>query len=165
MTRRIALLAALTVFLPAFAVAQPAVLIVRHAERADAGTTPVAGADPNLSDAGLSRAKSLAAMLKDAGITAIFVTQYKRTQQTAAPLATALGITPVTIQSADTAALVAKVKASPGNVLVVGHSNSVPAVIKGLGVDAPVVVEESEFDNLFIVSRGEKPSLVRLHYQ
>jgi phosphohistidine phosphatase SixA len=164
MTRRIALLA-LTVLLPTYAVAQPAVFIVRHAERADAGTTPMAGADPNLSDAGVARARSLAAMLKDAGITAIFITEYKRTQQTAAPLATALGLSPVTIPSADTAGLVAKVKASPGNVIVIGHSNTVPAVIKGLGVDAPVVVAESEFDNLFIVSRGEKPSIVRLHYQ
>ena len=139
--------------------------IVRHAERADAGgTTPMTGADPNLSDAGLARARSLAAMLKDAGITAIFVTEFKRTQQTAAPLATALGVTPVTIPSADTAGLVAKVKASPGNVLVVGHTNTVPEVIKGLGVDAPVIVAETEFDNLFIVSRGEKPALVRLHY-
>ena len=76
-------------------------------------------------------------MLKDAGITAIFATQYKRTQQTAAPLAAALGVTVVTIPSADTARLVAKVKAAPGNVLVVGHSNTVPDVIKGLGVEPP----------------------------
>ena len=42
-------------------------------------------------------------MLKDAGITAIYATQYKRTHQTAAPLAAALGVTVVTIPSADTA--------------------------------------------------------------
>jgi phosphohistidine phosphatase SixA len=167
MTTRIALAAAFTLSLAAHAAAQPAVFIVRHAERADtaAGIKPMTGADPDLSADGLVRAGSLAAMLKDAGITAIFATQYKRTHQTAAPLATALGVTVVTIPSADTAGLLAKVKAAPGNVLVVGHSNTLPELIKGLGVDTPVTVAESEFDNLFVVTRGEKPALLRLHYR
>ena len=166
MTTRIALLTALALSLPAYAVAQPAVFVVRHAERADAGTTPVKGADPNLSAAGRARAKSLAAMLKEAGITAIFVTEFKRTQQTAAPLAAALGVTAVTVPSADTAGLVAKVKAATGNVLVVGHTNTVPEVIKGLGsADGPASIAETEFDNLFIVARGDKPTLVRLRYR
>ncbi len=156
MTIRIVLLAALALSFPVQAAAQPSVFVVRHGERTDTGTgvTPPPGADPDLSAAGHLRAASLAAMLKDAGITAIYVTQYKRTHQTAAPLAAALGITVVTIPSADTAQLVAKLKAAPGNVLVVGHSNTVPDVIKGLGVDAPVTVADSEFDNLFIVTRG-----------
>ena len=167
MTTRIALLTAFVLSLPAYTVAQPSVFVVRHAERADAGgPPPVKGADPNLSAAGRVRARSLATLLKDAGITAIFATEFKRTQQTAAPLATALGLTVVTIPSADTAGLVAKVKAAPGNVLVVGHTNTVPEVIKGLGVsDGPASVAETEFDNLFIVSRGEKPALLRLHYR
>jgi phosphohistidine phosphatase SixA len=167
MKTRIALLAALVLFLPANAVAQTAVFIVRHAERADtaAGGTPMMAADPNLSAAGRVRARSLATTLKDAGITAIFATEFKRTQQTAAPLAKALGLTVVTIAAADSAGLVAKIKASPGNVLVVSHSTRAPEVIKGLGVDTPPAVAESEFDNLFIVTRGEKPALLRLHYR
>jgi phosphohistidine phosphatase SixA len=167
MTTRIALLTALTLSIPAFAVAQPAVFLVRHAERADtaAGVTPVAGADPDLSAAGHARASSLAAMLKDAGITAIFATQYKRTQQTAAPLAASLGVTILTIPSTDTEGLLAKVKAASGNVLIVGHSNTVPEVVKGLGIDTPPPVAETDFDNLFIVTRGEKPALLRLHYR
>jgi phosphohistidine phosphatase SixA len=167
MAKRIALLAALALSLPAYAVGQPAVFLVRHAERADTtgGGAPMMKTDPNLSAAGRARARSLATTLKDAGITAIFATEYKRTQQTAAPLARALGVTVVTIPSADTAGLVAKVKSAPGNVLVVGHSNTLPEVIKGLGVDAPAVVAESEFDKLFIVTRGEKPALLQLHYR
>ena len=167
MFNRIVLLAALVLSFPVQAAAQSSVFVVRHAERTDTGTgvTPPPGADPDLSAAGHLRAASLAAMLKDAGITAIYATQYKRTHQTAAPLAAALGVTVVTIPSADTAQLVARLKAAPGNVLVVGHSNTVPDVIKGLGVDAPVTVAESEFDNLFIVTRAEKPSAVRLRYK
>jgi phosphohistidine phosphatase SixA len=167
MTIRIVLLASLALSFPAQAAAQASVFVVRHAERTDTGTgmTPPPGADPDLSAAGQVRAASLAAMLEDAGITAIYATQYKRTQQTAAPLAAALGVTVITIPSADTAALAAKLKAAPGNVLVVGHSNTVPDVIKGLGVDARVTVAESEYDKLFIVVRGDKPTLVRLRYR
>jgi len=166
MRTRIALLAALVLFVPGYAAAQPAVFLVRHAERADAnaGTPPTMAADPDLSAAGHARAGALAAMLKDAGITAIFATDRKRTQQTAAPLAKALGTTVVTIPSADTAGLVAKLKAASGNVLVVGHSNTVPEVIKGLGVQAPAPIADTEFDKLFIVTRGEKPGLLLLRY-
>ena len=44
------------------------VFLVRHAERADAGmaAAKMAGADPELSDAGKARAAALAALLKDA---------------------------------------------------------------------------------------------------
>jgi broad specificity phosphatase PhoE len=151
----------------AAAAAQPAILLVRHAERADAGTpgASMMGADPDLSAAGLARAESLAAFLKDAGVTAIYVTEYKRTKQTAAPLARALSVEPVSITSNDTPALVQKLKAATGNVLVVGHSNSVPAVIKALGVKEAVAIGETEFDNLFIVTGGTQPALLRLRYR
>ena len=72
-----------------------------------------------------------------------------------------LGVQVTVVPSKDTAGLIQQVKAATGNVLVVGHSNTVPDVIKALGVAEPVTIAESEFDNLFIVSRGE---LVRLRY-
>ncbi len=77
------------------AAAQHTVFLVRHAERADSspGTSPTMAADPDLSAAGRARADHLAEALKDAKITAIFATEFKRTQQTAAPLAKALGLT------------------------------------------------------------------------
>jgi phosphohistidine phosphatase SixA len=120
-------------------------------------------ADPGLSEAGRARAEALAAALRDAGITAIFATEYKRTQQTAAPLAKLLGIDVQTVPSKDTAALIAKVKAAKGHVLVIGHSNTVPGTIKALGVATPVTIGEADYDNLFVVTLGERPSLVRLH--
>jgi hypothetical protein len=46
----------------------------------------------------------------------------------------------------------------------VGHSNTVPDTIKALGIEAPPAIAETEFDNLFIVTRGEKPAMVRLRY-
>lgn len=165
MRRLVLNLVFLLVALPA--AAQQAIFVVRHAERADtaSGAAPMMATDPDLSDAGRARAESLAAALKDAKITAIFVTPYKRTQQTAEPLAKALGIQPTAIDPKDAAGLIEKVKATAGNVLVVGHSNTVPDVLTRLGIaDAPKLAD-TDYDNLFLVLRGDKSSLVRLHYR
>lgn len=141
--------------------------VVRHAERADAATggATMMATDPELSEAGRVRAESLATALEDAGITAIFVTEYKRTQQTAAPLAKRLAVTVQTVPSKDAEGLVAKVKAAKGNVLIVGHSNTIPATIKRLGIEAPVTIADSDHDDLFIVTLGSPASLLRLHYR
>jgi broad specificity phosphatase PhoE len=147
--------------------AAQSVFLVRHAERADtAGGAPATmAADPDLSPAGRARAESLAGMLKDAGITAIFTTEFKRTQQTAAPLAKALKIEPTIVPSKDAADLARRVAATSGNVLVVGHSNTVPDLIKALGIGTPVTIDDAAFDNLYVVTRGAKPVLIHLHYR
>jgi len=149
------------------ALAQQSIFLIRHAERADSvpGQPPTMANDPDLSDAGRARAQSLASLMKDAGITAIYTTEYKRTQQTVAPLAKTLGLTPVVIKASETARLVKELAAGKSNVLVVGHSNTVPDVIKGLGVTTPPAIGDDEFDNLFIVTTGPAPAVVRLHYK
>src|SRR4029077_5151171 len=93
------------------------VFLVRHAEKA------AEGADPSLNDAGRKRAGALADMLADAGITAIFSSEFHRTQETAAPLAERLGIKVTVIPGKDIDALVARVRElKPGTrALVVGH--------------------------------------------
>lgn len=159
------ILALVMLAVPAAAFAQPAVFVVRHAERADAGMTAPSGADPDLSSAGRERAESLAALLKDARITQIYVTEFKRTLQTAAPLAKTLGLEPTVVPSKDTSALVARLKAPSGNVLVVGHSNTLPVIVKALGISEPIAIGETAFDNLLIITSGASPSLVRLHYR
>jgi broad specificity phosphatase PhoE len=150
-----------------YAAAQATVFLVRHAERADGdgGAPAMKGTDPDLSPAGQERARSLAAMLKDAKITAIYATELKRTQQTAAPLAKVLGLTVTTIQGNDPTKLIASLKAATDNVLVVGHSNTIPDILRGLGVTTPVTIADGEFDNLFIVTTGPTPRLVRLRYR
>jgi len=57
------------------------------------------------------------------------------------------------------------VKAATGNVLVVGHSNTVGDVVTRLGAGETVKVGDNEYDNLFIVLRTENPALVRLRYK
>lgn len=160
-----ALLLALLVATPL--AAQRTVFLVRHAERADTlpGMSPTMSADPDLSEAGRARAESLATALRDANITAIYATEFKRTQQTAGPLAKALGLTVTIASSKSAAALIKQIKSSKGNVLVVGHSNTVPDVIKGLGVTTAVTIADDEFNNLFLVTTGAHPSMLRLHYR
>lgn len=169
---RRAILALVALLATASVAAAQTVFVVRHAERADAagpGAAPrqemMMASDPELSGAGRARAEALASMLKDAGVAAIFTTEYKRTQQTAAPLAKLLGLPVQTVPSKDTPGLVAKVKSAKGNVLVVGHSNTVPDIVKGLGIATPVAIGESDYDNLFIVTLGGSPSLLHLHFR
>jgi broad specificity phosphatase PhoE len=148
-------MAGLMLAVPALASAQKLVYIVRHAERADGGTPAPSmngAADPPLSDIGRARAQKLAAMLGASGVTAIYATEFIRTKETAAPLAAALKLVPVLMSSADSAALVARVKADHPHdiVLIVGHSNSVPAIIKAFGGPA-VTIADDEYDKLFVV--------------
>src|SRR4051794_6005789 len=146
--------------------AQHTVFLVRHAERSDGGgSAPTMGTDPDLSEAGRARAASLATALKDAKITAVFATEFKRTQQTAAPLAKALGLSVTTVPADNVAELSKRVKSSKGNVLVVGHSNTIPDVVKRLGFVSPITIGDNDFDNLFLVTLGAKPTVLRLHYR
>ncbi|CAN5858825.1 phosphoglycerate mutase family protein [soil metagenome] len=167
MKRTLLLVAGAVLAVAATASAQSAIFVVRHAERADAvsGGSAMMAADPDLSEIGKARAQSLATALKDAGITAIYTTEYKRTRQTAEPLATALGITATAVPARDMPGLIEKLKAAAGNVLVVGHSNTVGDVIARLGVKEPVTLTDHDYDNLFVVVTGEKPTLVRLHFR
>jgi phosphohistidine phosphatase SixA len=146
--------------------AAQSVILVRHAERADmaAGGSPNMAADPDLSAEGRRRADRLAAMLQQADIRAIFVTQYRRTQQTAAPLAAALGLTPTVVRAEDQAALLAQVRAVKGHMLVVGHSNTVPAITAELSGTPPVAIADDDFGNLWIVTTTGTPGVLRLRY-
>jgi broad specificity phosphatase PhoE len=140
------------------------VIVVRHAERADGGVAPpsMAGsADPELSEIGKARAQKLAAMLGDAGIVAIYTTQYRRTKDTAAPLAAKIGVTAEVVSSGGIPALIAKIKShATGVVLVVGHSNTVPEVVKALG-GSVVTVGDNEYDSMFFVAANGTTTRIR----
>lgn len=121
--------------------------IVRHAEKANST------ADTPLSAEGQARAQALRDTLISENITKVFVTDYQRTQQTAEPLATELGISPTEVFANQTTELVQQLKTINGeNVLIVGHSNTVPVIIDEL-MESPqnVTITETSFDNLFKV--------------
>ena len=165
-TLTVALALVLLGALAAPARAQRAIFVVRHAERADAGMS--ATPDPLLSAAGHARAERLAEVLLEAGVTAIYSTEYHRTIQTVEPLARRLGLEVRQVPAKDTEALIARIHSSkPSDVVVVaGHSNTVPDILKGLGDPDPVTIKEDEYDNLFVVvpRKGEAPVVLRLKY-
>ena len=147
------------VLLPAVAHAQSLVIFVRHAERADGGAgmaskSPTgAPADPLLSAEGAARAAKLAALLADSRIKAVYVTEFKRTQDTGKPLAAKLGLTVTAIPSADTAALVAKAKADHPNdvILIIGHSNTLPGAIKAFG-GPEVKIGDDDYSGIYVLA-------------
>src|SRR5262249_6441238 len=126
------------------------VILVRHAEVTDAAS------DPSLSSQGQSRAELLASMLPDAHLDAIYVTEYRRTQQTAQPAAGRFHLRPERVDSGNIAALADAIRRhTSGTVLVIGHTNTVPAIVSMLGGPS-VRIRETEFDNLFIVTLTTK---------
>ena len=104
-------------------------------------------------------------MLRDSRLDAIYVTEYLRTQQTAQPSADYFHLRPQRVDSGNTAALVDAIRRhASSSVLVVGHSNTVPAIVSMLGGPA-VRIGETEFDNLFIVTvTSGQTSVLQLRY-
>jgi phosphohistidine phosphatase SixA len=132
--------------LPAFAMADAKVIYVtRHAEK---GTE---SKDPNLTPQGQARARTLALMLSKVGIKHAFSSATQRTRQTAQPLAALAGVEVETYDAGKPAIVIEKIKALAGPTLLVGHSNTVPDLVKMLGgVAAPMT--DDEFDRLYQVS-------------
>lgn len=124
------------------------IILIRHGERIEPTLT---NNDPHLTTAGLSRARLLVHVLGQANIKAIYTSEYIRTIETAKPLATHLGLTPMK----KTLAVDIKNKILANNigktVLVVGHSDTVPGVINLLGGSNQVIADH-EFDNMFVAT-------------
>ncbi|MEE9373427.1 MAG: phosphoglycerate mutase family protein [Saprospiraceae bacterium] len=124
------------------------IFLVRHAEKADDGTR-----DPDLNAKGKRRALKLAEMLISFDIAIIYSTDYKRTRQTAAPLADALGLE-VKLYDPRSKVVIADVKTGSGNILIVGHSNTTPMVTNAiLGEAKYKQLDEKEYTKLFILAR------------
>lgn len=136
------------------------VFLVRHAEKA---ATP--REDPPLLESGNKRAQELGRVLAKVGIKAIYTSQFLRTKQTSEPLAGSLGISitampirmsasnPREVSAESIKAIADKVLDRAGeNALIVGHSNTVPEVIRALGGDVVPTIDEAEFDDLFVVT-------------
>ena len=135
------------------AAAQPSVVIlVRHAERA---TTPAA--DPGLTTEGTQRARDLATVLAGTHVDVIVTTQFKRTQLTAAPVAEKSGARSIIVPTgerrahADSVAAAVRGVAAGEAVLVVGHSNTIPAIIAALGGPQLPDLCDAQYSNLFVL--------------
>lgn len=150
------------------------VFLVRHAEKA-----AISPEDPPLSESGSRRSQQLAHILVKAGIKAIYTSQFLRTRQTAEPLAKQLGVASTTIEIKMSASnprevsqesikeITDRVYERGGeSALIVGHSNTIPEVIRALGGDKVPRIDEKEYDDIFIVTvyaRG-KAKVTQLRY-
>ena len=163
------------------------VILVRHAEK---GSEP--GNNPSLTAAGQARAQNLVSVLEQAGVSAVYATQFCRTLQTADPVASDLGLTiqvqtvpnvvlnpsactPPVQASVSTHTTLAdhvaefsdRVRQDTGKaVLVVGHSDTVPQLIEALGVSPAPVIAANDYGQLFIVSLRSfrEPRLIEARY-
>lgn len=135
---------ALAVLLPGMALAEPsAIYLVRHGEKASVGK------DPALTPQGQQRAHNIATILHRTGIQAIFSTPTARTLQTAQPLAQKLGLKIEHYDPATPKALVDKVRSLHGPALVVGHSNTLPELVRLFGGEPGADIADDEYDRLY----------------
>ena len=168
MMRRICLALVLCAGIATNAAAQSGptvVILVRHAEKAAAPAN-----DPPLTDAGVARAKALAGLLSDANVDAVIATPTVRTRETARPTAEAQGLTIETVGFAP-AALHAKaiadavMKHAGKTVLVVGHSNTVAAIVAALGGPKMSDLCDSQYSLLItMVLDGRTVRVIRSSY-
>jgi phosphohistidine phosphatase SixA len=146
---------------PCPALAQERVFVIRHAEK-QAG-----GDDPALTEAGRARARAWAAMLGDAGIDVVLTTDARRTRETGGLIAEALGTARAEVPMADVARVVdlLSFEHADDTALVVGHTETIPGILSGLGLFETVTLAQEEFATLYIVvpDKGGEPALITLH--
>jgi broad specificity phosphatase PhoE len=149
---------------PMPAAAEVTVYVIRHAEKqvVDGEASMVSGAtgatggtadDPPLSPAGQLRAMGLAEDLPVRELDAIYVTKTKRSYDTASAVIALTGLEPIYYPARDVDGLIARLRKRQGErVLVVGHSNTIPALLQGLGVPEPIEVADDQYGDLWIVT-------------
>lgn len=148
-----AILLVALLFITCNTLAQTAIFVVRHAEKA---TTP--GNDPDLSAEGKARATELAKLLKAQKIAAVFTTPYKRTSQTGEPTLQQAGL--AALQTYDPSKLPEFAKQvleqyAGKTILVVGHSNTVIPTLQAFGAEKPFeTLDDEDYDFLFKVTIG-----------
>jgi phosphohistidine phosphatase SixA len=140
------------------------VLVVRHAD-IDLSSPGAPPPGPALTEAGRERSSLLARALADAGIATIVVSRYRRTRETAAPLAAEVGLDPDVVDQPATRAADILAGELGAVLLVVGHSDTIPELIETLGAGTVPAIEQDEFDNLYVVAiSGPTSTVLHLHY-
>ena len=131
------------------------IVLIRHAEKQVGAIS-----DAPLSPPGEVRATRLAQMFGEAAplgrVQKIYVTDTRRTQQTAAGLAQRLGLKPEIVEGkGDSKAFARRVlrENRGGRALVVGHSNTVPEIVAALTGETDVPpIDDEQFDTMYIVT-------------
>src|SRR4029453_10926999 len=158
----VAFLIHFTIAVPLAVEAQQVIFLARHAEQAPEVE------EPPLTEKGQQRARTLAAILKDAGINVIYTNPRLRSIQTAEPLAKTLRVeSKVLPMRDDVEGLVRVLRKHPHDrILIVTGSLNIPHVLKALGHPLEITVPPSEYDNLFGIfpKTDARPVVLRLRY-
>ncbi|MDH3734365.1 MAG: histidine phosphatase family protein [Gemmatimonadota bacterium] len=133
------------------------VILARHAEK-------LGGDDPALSEAGIDRAETLAHVLSRWPVDAIYTSQFRRTRDTAAPLAAASGVEAEVVDARDMGALLERIDGGEQQaIVVIGHSNTVPAIARALGAPGVEDIPEEGYDDLLVVTVAGDGTATLLH--
>jgi phosphohistidine phosphatase SixA len=132
---------------PSVSASATVVYVLRHAERAT--DDPV---DPTLTPEGTRRAHKLDSLLADKGVRFVHSTALKRATLTAEPLAKRMGLAIDEYAPTEQRALADRIRAARGVHVVIGHSNTVPELIRLLGGDPGTPIGENEYDRLYVVT-------------
>ncbi|MBD1582844.1 SixA phosphatase family protein [Pseudoalteromonas sp. S16_S37] len=124
------------------------IILFRHAEKAK-------GPNPELLEAGQQRAHHLATLFSELPISHLFSTDYKRTQQTIAPLANTHNLSVQSYDPSNLKAFAEQLIKLEGNIVVAGHSNTTPELVNLLSAKQ-VSIAEDEFNKVFVVSFADK---------
>ena len=158
----VAFLIHFTIALPLAVEAQQVIFLARHAEQAPEVE------EPPLTEKGQQRARTLAAILKDAGINVIYTNPRLRSIQTAEPLAKMLKVeSKVLPMRDDVEGLIGVLRKNPQDrVLIVTGSLNIPHILKALGHPLEITVPPSEYDNLLVIfpKTEARPVVLRLRY-
>lgn len=138
------------------------IILVRHAEKQK-------GKNPHLTVQGKKRAMALKELSKIYNIQGVYSSNYNRTIETAKPLSEALSRSVDTQFSPidfDGMLKNFRKKHRGEDVLVVGHSNTIPKFVNFLvGKEIQNEIDESDYSNLFVVRLAEKNSLKTYRYE
>ena len=135
---------------------EPLYYVMRHLN------TPEGQRDPDLLPEGTAAAQRVPELMTRQRPAAIYVSTFKRTEQTAAAVAARWGLTPIVYNPADTPGLVARARTAPGPVLIVGHSNTVPDIVEQLGGARPAPLNHPDFGDLWIIAPDGATQRVRV---
>lgn len=131
------------------------IFVVRHAEKESENADA-------LSAQGRARADCLATTLKDANVVKVIISPTNRAAQTSQPTVREFRLQFKMMKADDYTAIarVANEAAKQGDVLIVGHSNTVPLIVKSIA-NIDVTVGNSEYDKLFVI---DSAGVAQLHY-
>ena len=124
--------------------------LIRHAEKVRENT---ADKNPDLNDRGFLRAENWKKVLQHISFDVIYSTNFNRTLKTAEPIAKKFNLEPIIYNASKVDFDLFQAENEGKNVLIVGHSNTVPQFVNGLIKQQKYPeMDDAEFSHLYIVT-------------